>query len=37
LNLKVTALDANGYPIREVGNAAGFDLLANVVYYRIGE
>ena len=35
--LKVTALDGNGYPIREIGNAAGFDLLPDVIYYRIGE
>lgn len=35
--LKVTALDGNGYPVREVGAAAGFDLLPDVIYYQIGE
>ncbi len=35
--LKVTALDGNGYPVREIGTASGFDLAPDVVYYRIGE
>jgi len=36
-SLKVTALDGNGYPKREVGNASGFDLAPEVVYYQIGK
>ncbi len=35
--LKVTALDANGYTTRQVGTATRFDLLPDVLYYRIGE
>ena len=35
--LKVTALDGNGYPVKEIGNAASFDLQPDVIYYQIGE
>jgi hypothetical protein len=35
--LKVTALDLNGYPVKEIGNAAAFDLLPGHVYYLISD
>jgi hypothetical protein len=34
--LKVTALDFNGYPQKEMGSAGELKLVANVVYYLIG-
>jgi len=33
--LKVTALDHNGYPVKEIGNAAQIRLEPNVLYYVI--
>ncbi|MGQ9463047.1 MAG: hypothetical protein ACUVRR_08335 [Candidatus Fervidibacter sp.] len=32
---QVTALDANGYPIKVVGNAANFSLLPGILYYLV--
>ena len=34
-NLKVIALDHNGYPAREIGDAAEFSLIPQVLYYLI--
>jgi hypothetical protein len=35
-HLKVTALDANGEPIKEIGNAANVTLNPRAIYYLIG-
>ena len=34
-SLKVTALDANGYPVKQAGTADDIRLLPNVLYYVI--
>lgn len=35
--LKVTALDLNGYPVKEIGTAASFSLLPDTAYYLISK
>ena len=35
--LKVTALDLNGYPLREIGSARDFQLLPGAPYYLISK